>query len=42
MTTPLVLRVLRETPEAIVAIVGAWLLGEIVGGARRAIGGAAR
>jgi hypothetical protein len=30
VTTPLVLRVVRETPEAIVALVVAWLVGEIV------------
>lgn len=32
VTTPLVLRVARETPEAIIAILITWLVGEIVAG----------
>jgi hypothetical protein len=42
VATPIVLRVLRDAPEAIAAIVVAWMLGEVLGGiaARRiALGG---
>ena len=34
-STPIVLRVLRGTPEVVVAVVVAWTLGEMVGGDRR-------
>jgi hypothetical protein len=32
LTTPIVLRVLRDVPDAVVAVVGAWLFGETAGG----------
>ena len=32
LTTPIVLRVLRDVPDAVTAVIGAWLFGEAVGG----------
>lgn len=32
LTTPIVLRVLRDVPDAVAAVVGAWLFGETAGG----------
>ena len=43
VATPIVIRVLRGAPEAVTAVVAAWMLGEILGGiaARRIVNGGA-